>query len=330
MIGGMDFSDDDPQLGLADVDRAALQQAGTALNTVAMEIGARVDEASAAGAPPDGWRVLRRYESGQTLIGAPVDADATAWRVAHVPPASSDATVRVHPETMTLRRSRAQRRQGLALRWPTLMQGAPGADGFAVDIVNTGSHRWIPDGDGFHVVGVFTDSGATAFHAGWMDSAQRAAVPLDPGEYARVSVAIMPNAREGLEPGTHDLHAVLVSLGVRTEAALSVHLSGEVIRAHQQQRRPRPTPGDRRRAVDEEIARTRSLLAAAAAMDKVTAAITASNSEEDAIARLCKVINVDETAAEFIFNSTLRQLSPGNAAQLRRRLDDLHHRRETL
>ena len=77
----MDLSDDDPQLGPADVDRAALQQPGVVLHALATEIGARVDEASAAGAPSDGWRVLKRHQSGQILIGAPVDAEATEWRV---------------------------------------------------------------------------------------------------------------------------------------------------------------------------------------------------------------------------------------------------------
>ncbi|MFK4805382.1 hypothetical protein ACI3KX_05920 [Microbacterium sp. ZW CA_36] len=326
----MDVSDDHPQLGHADVDRAAIQQPGVVLHALAAEIGARVDEASAEGAPPDGWRVLKRHQSGQVLIGAPVDAEATVWRVAHVQPVSSDATVRVHPETMTLRPSRAQRRQGLALRWPTLMQGASGNDGFAVDIVNTGSHRWIPNGDGFHVVGVFAEPGETAFHFGWADSAQRTAVPLDPGEYARVSVAIMPNAWERLEPGAHDLHAVLVSLGVRTETALNVHVSREVLGSHRQQRRSQPTPDDRRRAVDEEVARVRGVLAAAGAFAEVTAAIAASNTDEDAVARLGELLNLGEAAAEVIYNSTLRQLRPGNAAQFYRRLDELHRHREAI
>lgn len=327
----MDVSDDDPQLGPADVDRAALQQPGVVLHTLATEIGAQVDETSAAGAPPDGWRVLKRHQSGQVLIGAPVDAEATVWRVAHVQPVPSDATVRVHPETMTLRPSRAQRRQGLVLRWPTLMQGASGADGFAVDIVNTGSDRWIPNGDGFHVVGVFTEPGETTFHFGWADSAQRTAVPLDPGEYARVSVAIMPTAWERLEPGAHDLHAVLVSLGVRTETALNVHLSRELLGSHRQQRRrSQPTPDDRRRAVDEEVARVRGVLAAAGAFAEVTAAIAASNTDEDAVARLGELLNLGEAAAEAIYNSTLRQLRPGNATQLHHRLDELHRHREAI
>ena len=327
----MDVSDDDPQLGPADVDRAALQQPGVVLHALATEIGALVDEASAAGAPSDGWRVLKRHQSGQILIGAPVDAEATVWRVAHVQPTSSDVTVRVHPETMALRPSRAQRRQGLVLRWPTLMQGASGTDGFVVDVVNTGAHRWIPNGDGFHVVGVFTEPSVTAFYVGWADSAQRRAVPLEPGEYARVSVEIMPNAWERLEPGPHDLHAVLVSLGVRTEAALSVNLSQETIRSHQRQgRRSQPTPDDRRRVIDDEMARTRSLLAAGAAIDHVTAAITAANSDQDAIARLGELLNLDQAAAEIIYNSTLHQLRPGNAAQLHHRLDSLHRHREAI
>lgn len=327
----MDLSDDDPQLGPADVDRAALQQPGVVLHALATEIGAQVDEASAEGAPSDGWRVLKRYQAGQVLIGAPVDAEATVWRVAHVQPTSSDATVRVHPETMTLRPSRAQRRRGLALRWPSLMQGASGADGFAVDIVNTGSHRWIPNGDGFHVVGVFTEPGVTDFHVGWADSAQRRAVPLDPGEYARVSVEIMSNAWERLEPGAHHLHAVLVSLGVRTETALNVHLSREVLGSHRQQRRrSQPTPDDRRRAVDEEVARVRGVLAAAGAFDQVTAAIAASSTDEDAVARLGELLHVDQSAAEFIYNSSLRQLRPGNATRLQRRLDELHRHRDAI
>ena len=109
--------------------------------------------------------------------------------------------------------------------------GAASAAGgeFAVDIVNTGDTRWRPDGDGFLVVGTFTAPGVADAGFGWAALGQGRAVPLDPGEYARVPVSIDGAAWKQLKPGPHDLRALLVDLGLTSVTPLRVDLDAETI-----------------------------------------------------------------------------------------------------
>jgi len=124
------------------------------------------------------------------------------------------------------------------LHWPESTRSEPAFDRLALDVVNTGEHRWRPDGDSFTAIGFITrpgggpGSGSFAFVGGGPP-----AFALDPGEYARVHVSLNPNQWEGLEPGRHEISAVLIDLGLRTVASLEVQLTAELIEQH------RPGPG---------------------------------------------------------------------------------------
>lgn len=89
-----------------------------------------------------------------------------------------------------MRASLADRRRGLALRWPAAVRRDAAPDAFAVDIVNTGDVRWEPDGDSFHVMGTAGEPGDGTVSLGWASMGGMRAVPLDPGEYARVPVQV--------------------------------------------------------------------------------------------------------------------------------------------
>jgi hypothetical protein len=225
----MDSFDDSPQLGRVEVDRDALDGAGASLAAVAEELGVSVDAASAEGAPAEGWRVLRRHPSGSVLVGAPGDTERSAWRVAQAQPGAAGTALRVHPDVLKLRPSRAERRRGLAVSWPSVI-GAGGGP-YAVDVTNLGEAPWIPDGDSFHAVGAFSEPGQADFTVGWATTGQESAVPLGPGDYARVPVRINLGTWTRLEPGSYDLHAVLVDLGLRTPEPLRVTLTAETIAA---------------------------------------------------------------------------------------------------
>ncbi|MFE6735914.1 hypothetical protein [Microbacterium sp. NPDC057650] len=304
----MDIRDDSPQVGPADVDEDALRERGVALVELITELGVRLDDSSAEDAPRGGWRVLRRYATGAAVIGAPAEPEGRAWRVAHVG-AHPESVVMVQPDPMPLRPSRVERRQGLELRWPTVMTSSPSRDDFVVDIVNTGSARWESDADGFHVVGVFTEPGATRFSFGWVSSSQHKAVPLDPGEYARVGVSINPGAWDNLEAGTYDLHAVLVSLGLRTLHPLTVELTADLL-SRKRAARSHTSPVNRRRMLDQQIEQARAQISASQSLDLVFHAVMTANTDDDAITGISRALSVDEQCAASIYHSPLQALSP--------------------
>jgi hypothetical protein len=326
----MDFSDDAPQVGPVDVDRNALGEQGASLVKLIAELGVLLDSSSASDAPPEGWRVLKRFDSGALVIGAPVDSGGTSWRVAHVEPQHAGSVATVQPEPMPLRPSRAVRRRGLELRWPALMTSDPPTADFVVDIVNTGPARWESDLDGFYVVGVFTAPGSTDFSFGWMTSSQQKAVPLDPGEYARVSVSINAGVWNTLEPGTHDLHAVLVSLGLRTVQPLSVELTSDTI-AENRKRNTRPTssPSTRRRMLEQQIQQIHARVSASKSLDRVASAVMAAQTDDDAISSISRLVSIDERMASSIYHSALRDLRPNNV-QRDQRLQQLIAEGDTL
>jgi hypothetical protein len=310
----MDFSDDAPQLGLADVDRDALGKGGVALTELIANLGVTLDVSSAADAPPDGWRVLRRYLSGAAVIGAPLDASGSTWRVAHVESQTAGSVTIVQPDPMPLRPSRAERRRGLELRWPALMNDESPSQDFVVDIVNTGSTRWQSAADGFYVAGAFTPAGGTDVAFGWMASNQHKAVPLDPGEYARVSVSINSGVWKTLEPGDYELHAVLVSLGLRTANPLTVHLSVEAIaRNRQQAAPPSSSPAHRRQILNQQIAHLNAQSSASHALNPIAAAVLEAETDDDAVASIGRILSLDERLATIVYHSTLRDLRPNSA-----------------
>ncbi|WP_163620706.1 hypothetical protein [Microbacterium sp. B35-30] len=324
----MDFSDDAPMVGPADVDREALAERGVSLAELVAALGVSLDLSSATDAPPDGWRVLKRYQSGAMVIGAPTESTAAAWRVAHLDAPNVGAVVMVQPDPMPLRPSRAERRRGLELRWPAVVSENPVASGYFVDIVNTGSSRWRSDGDGFYVVGAFTNPGSTGFDFAWVSSSQHRPVPLDPGEYARVPVSINPSTWNSLEPHTYDLQAVLVSLGLRTIHPLRVEVSAELIAQHRQQNaRSHSSPERRRRALDQQIERVRAQIAAGDALHHVVDAVAASQSDDDAITRISHLLKLDGDLARSVYHSSLSEPSSSRSAQREKQLEQLTQQR---
>jgi hypothetical protein len=182
---------------------------------------------------------------------------------------------------------------------------------FVVDIVNTGPARWESDTDGFYVVGAFTDLGSTDFSFGWVDSSQHKAVPLDPGEYARVAVSINPGTWATMGAGTHDLHAVLVSLGLRTSTPLSVVITTDLI-SQKQAARSHTSPASRRRMLDQQIEQVHTQVSASHSLDRVVQAVMSAQTDDDAIARISHVLNVDEQGAASVYHSPLQALSPNS------------------
>jgi hypothetical protein len=319
----MEFSDDDPQLGPADVDRAALSGPGIPLLSLALQLDLDLDVGSAADAPVDGWRILKRQGDGHALIGAPADHDGTRWRTAQVDASSPGSLVHVHSDSLALRPSRAERRRGLELRWPVHVLDPSGETGFVIDVVNTGDSRWVPNGDAFQIVGSFSAPGEDEHYVGGDRLPMTSASPLDPGEYARVRVSIPQGAWDAVEPGPYDLHALLLPLNLHSPAPFEVILSADTIDSYRALAHRAPMPGSLRRHAKRHLAELRAQLAAGASLDAIADAVAEADSDEDAIARLADLLDVGVAAATAVYDAPLRALRPGNAPQLRRTIEDV-------
>ncbi|MEV8024613.1 hypothetical protein [Microbacterium sp. NPDC080220] len=263
---------------------------------------------------PNGWRVLRRR--GESVgIGAPFDAERTLWHLASVRPGEE---VWFIDEPEPLRASLADRRRGLELRWPDAVRRDAAPDGFAVDIVNTGDTRWVPDGDGFHVVGTVALVGDESFYVGWATMGGPRAVPLDSGEYARVPVQIDRSSWATLAPGEYDLHALLVPLMVRSEP-LRIQVSAQAIERVQMAGRSRD--GDRhRRAMEDDLRRQRVLLDATSRLADIGAAIDNTSTEEEALAAIEALLGVGPAAAREVFRASVSDLHESSAVWRRERV----------
>ena len=71
---------------------------------------------------------------------------------------------------------------------------------------------------------------------------QSPALPLDPGEYARVRVVIDASQWNDAHSGPYEIHAFLVDLGLRGADPLHVELSDQDIQSHLPRRPPPPPP----------------------------------------------------------------------------------------
>jgi hypothetical protein len=319
----MAFSDDDPQIGGQPVDRAALDGPGVLLAQLASELGAEVDAESFEIAPADGWRVVRHLENGQVLVAAPVDDAGADWRIAFVNGSASRRTLFVHPDTHRRRPSRAERRRGLEVRWPMAVTDPTGARAFAVDIVNTGTELWLPTGDSFQVIGVFTEPGVTSFSFGFGDMYRDSAMALAPGDYARVPVTIPTNVWDQLEPGRHDLHAVVVHLGLQTTTPLAVDVTEEVIASHRRRDHARSMSPDRRRIVHRQIRDIEARIAAGPQLAQIAESMSEAETEEDAVRRVAATLDIEEEAAQAITRAPLRDFLSSSADVLRQNIQHL-------
>ena len=240
----MEHSDDRPQIGQMAVDTASLDHDGMELSKIVSELGLQLAGDLPVGVTRRGWRVLASQNGEATTLGAPADEDRQRWWVGHISNGIHDPappSVRINPTTLLRRPSRTERSRGLALRWPDVTRTEPDLDLLAIDIVNEGSARWHPQGDSFLVFAAFRQPGGPVppVYFAYV-SGQSPALPLDPGEYARVRVVIDANQWATVQPGRYEVYAALVDLGPHTTEPLVVDVTAHNIQLHEPQR---PAPG---------------------------------------------------------------------------------------
>lgn len=299
---------DRPQIGPLDVDRNLVEAAGEPLTALLERLKITLTD-EPVDAPTDGWRILRKWEGGALALGAPSDGAGSSWRVAHVG-AQTDGSGRrstsIHPDEQPLRPSRATRARGLALRWPTVSTAEAERGVYVIDILNVGDVRWRPDGDPFHVVGVITPPGQDDIAFGYAEAAGRDhAVPLEPGEYARVRVAVSAPRGDDLRPGDHVLHAVLVPLGVRAASPLPLELTPERLDGLRTRSAPRRGGGLDRQYLEHERRRRRDLVAARPRLGEIAELVAAASTGSEALGYVQQVLGIDERAARTILYSSL-------------------------
>lgn len=295
-----------PRLGTGEIDPEVLAAPGGPLAGLLADLG--VDCATAPGAPGDGWRVLSDRR-GVTVVGAPTRSDGSAWRVGAVSAADTDGRRRwtLHDEEMTVRPSRAELGRGLRLRWPDAVRNAPDLDLLAIDVVNTGEDTWaLNDDSAFVAIGALrpvTDEDAPDVPFAYGDfRGGRPAVPLLPGEYARLPVAMSPATSDGERPGPHHVVALLPELGLTVDVPLEVTLTAEQV--------ARRRPAGRRQTDDAELrlrlAEAVAMLGARQSLHQVVDAVLASPSDDVAIARISAVTDCDPELARRLYGTPLR------------------------
>ncbi len=309
----MDPEDELPRLHHHAVDPAALEGEGEPFVDLVRRCGADPIPVPVA----RGWRILRQHESS-AVIGAPADTDRQTWWVGTVHEGES---VWAEQSPARLRGSYAERRRGLALRWPAGQRTDAGPDGFAIDIVNEGERRWEPDGDTFHVVGAVAGPGDPRVVMHWAASDGTPAVALDPGEYARVPVVIDRGSWAQLEPGEATLRAWLVPLRVKGEP-LPITVTVESIEAVRPSERWEDS-GWSLREMTQELNQQRAVSDAASRLPDIVAALEGTMTDDEAVAAMAARLEVDESAAGAIFNAFLRDLHPASADDRRERIAEL-------
>ena len=321
-----------PRIGDLEVDGDALAGDGTALSELAEELAFGIEETTTTDAPSDGWRVLRRLESGAVYLGSPVDADHRTWRLAQVHEGERPPVVRVHPDTLDVRPSRAERRQGLALRWPRFIAELADPSELVIDIVNAGTTRWTPTDEGFFAIGALTTPGETGFSFGWMGSAAGRAVPLDPGEYNRVPVQLqLQSDPSSLRPGPYDLHVVVVELSLRLAEPLRVELTAEMVaRQVAKQNRHRADPASERRAFERQIEAEQLRVGARRSWPEIAEVVGSAVSDDEALERIAAVLDCEPEQAASVYDSSLRAMVRADADRRDEQLQELIRRRDAV
>ncbi|MEN5072972.1 hypothetical protein ABE437_04075 [Isoptericola cucumis] len=206
---------------------------GRDLRELLAELGVPDPATTSGGLPSDGWRELSSPSPGTVVLGSPVNDDATRWWTGLVSRGARDAQAgwRARDDAVALRPSRAERGQGLRLRWAGPTRSTPDLDILAVDVVNDGPDRWLPQqGENFVALGFLrpVNEGCGAVSFGYHPG-QRTAVPLDPGEYARGAVTIGASEWARVAPGRHHVHALIPALDLGSDSPLEVELTEEAI-----------------------------------------------------------------------------------------------------
>ncbi|WP_104163211.1 hypothetical protein [Cryobacterium sp. N22] len=241
----MEPLDERPQIGMIAVETSVLAQNGIELDVMLTELNVELRGAMPTDTPRLGWRVLTSVNGEVATIGAPTDDDGQWWRLGQIRPSQGEPGPRLlalHPTLQRRRPSIRDRAGGLSLRWPAVTREAPDLDLLAIDIVNAGGERWLPQGDSFMVFAALRQPGGPApgVYFGYV-AGQYPALPLDPGEYARVRVVIDAGQWDDAHAGPYEVHAFLVDLGLRGADVLPVELTDHDVQSHLP-RRPLPPP----------------------------------------------------------------------------------------
>lgn len=238
--------DERPQIGTIPVESSVVGQAGVELDVMLTELDVELNGEMPTDTPRSGWRALTSAHGVIATIGAPTDDEGQWWRLGRVLPGQSELTPRLlalHPGSHRLRPSARDRAGGLSLRWPAVTREAPDLDLLAIDVVNTGGERWFPQGDSFMVFAALRQPGETAqgVYFGYV-AGQYPALPLDPGEYARVRVVIDAGQWNDAQSGPCEVHAFLVDLGLHDADPLLVDLTDHDVQSRLTKRPLLPPP----------------------------------------------------------------------------------------
>jgi hypothetical protein len=301
-----------PQLGQYDVDPVALAEDGVRLDALLEALGAG-GVTVPVDAPQTDWRVLSDIGDGRTiLIGSPAPSDGSGWRVAHLN-RNIDGSARfsVYPDTLPLRRSVAERRAGLVLRWPAVTRDLLDLDALAVDFVNEGAGRWLPDGDALYAGAVLRPVGGEPqpFSFGFIGGTNPAAA-LDPGEYVRAIARIDSSAWRAATPGPYQVTAFAPMLRLSTTHPLRVELTAETIDAHRQPDPRVDAPRPRMLAADR-LKHVRVMRAARDAFPELIAAIRDARDDAQALSRIQGILGCDHSEAQAAYNLQLRRARVG-------------------
>ncbi|MFD5213992.1 hypothetical protein [Microbacterium sp. NPDC058345] len=198
-----------------------------------------------------------------------------------------------------------------------------------IDIVNTGDRRWRPDGDPFLVTGVIASAGADGASAVFgFAGGQNAAVPLDPGEYARVHVRINDGEWERLGAGGYDLHAMLATLPVRSGTPLSFELTQAQIDKHRAQRESRSrTPADIAESQAKHVRHQKALIDGAGRLEDISRLVTDADTDHEATAAVEALLHIDGDTARAVIHTPLSQFT--NSAVQRARANVVRFEQES-
>jgi hypothetical protein len=324
------MDDTAPQIGPYDVDRAALALDGEPLPTVLGRIGVPTDTVP-PGTSEDGWRVLADGPSGEgsLLLGAPVDGSRRLWHVAHVS-GREPVRISVQPDPQPLRRSVAERRAGLALRWPAITRELLEVDALAVDIVNEGADRWFRTETSSTPRPPSSPSVGRAVPSSSVGRAGRTA-RSDPGEYMRVHARIDSSQWRDARPGPYLIHAFTPTLRLTTDEPLHIELTPGLIAAHRAESGSAPpSPARERQAAEDRLRILRSYRAARDRLPELVAALRDSHDDREALARIAELLGTADDAAQAVYSLQLRRLRIGardllaiEIAELEQHLRDL-------
>jgi hypothetical protein len=241
----MNVLDERPQLGTLAVDSAVLAGEGLELEAILTELEIHLTGQIPADTPRVGWRVLTSRNGVVETIGAPTDDDAQWWRLGRVvgTRGPTPQLLELHSASQRRRPSDKERAKGLSLQWPSITRSSPDLNLLAIDIVNTGEERWHPQGDSFMVFAALRQPGGPPPGVNFAYvSGQYPALPLDPGEYARVRVVVDYGQWTDLVPGPYEVHAILVNLGLHGSEPLQIQLTEQDLQDHRPRRTPPPPP----------------------------------------------------------------------------------------